>query len=322
MRSGDRKTLVIVAGMHRSGTSAFTGAIEQLGITLGRNLAAGHAGINDKGYKEDVDLIELHETLLWSISSAWDDMLATPIKNLGTIDREEAKNKIRSILEGYFSTAVCCGLKDPRICLFLPLWLEVCREEQIEVCFVIPFRNPHAVSRSLEKRDAMHPDRALVLWTKYLLAAEQYSRGYPRLFLSYERLISTPRAVLQAFIDRFDLRLASDHSTLADAGASFIAPELNSTNSDVDRPTAIGFAVDFYGLLQDADGGDLDSVATSKVDAIDQAYRDYLNELNPVLVDQVDAFRRHAVTYRQYWIDAIHSRSVRLASLLKKALRR
>lgn len=59
--------LIVVLGMHRSGTSAITRGLQVLGVELGDQLMPGAVGDNEKGYWEDSDpnawKIELLQTL-------------------------------------------------------------------------------------------------------------------------------------------------------------------------------------------------------------------------------------------------------------------
>lgn len=57
-----RKVLVI-AGMHRSGTSLLANLVARGGVDLGTHLLPGSKG-NRRGHFEDVDLVEFHERCL------------------------------------------------------------------------------------------------------------------------------------------------------------------------------------------------------------------------------------------------------------------
>ena len=51
--------LIIVLGMHRSGTSAVTRGLQVVGASLGGNLYPAMAGVNEKGFWEDIELNSL-----------------------------------------------------------------------------------------------------------------------------------------------------------------------------------------------------------------------------------------------------------------------
>ena len=53
---------VIVAGMHRSGTSLTAGLLARLGIDMGRDLVPADRA-NPRGYFEDVELVRFHQRM-------------------------------------------------------------------------------------------------------------------------------------------------------------------------------------------------------------------------------------------------------------------
>ena len=52
--------LIVVLGMHRSGTSAISAGMQVLGVEFGDRLLPPVKGDNDKGYWEDIDLCALN----------------------------------------------------------------------------------------------------------------------------------------------------------------------------------------------------------------------------------------------------------------------
>ena len=67
-----QKTIIVVLGMHRSGTSLITRSLQVLGVDLGEHLIPAISGDNDKGFWEDVDINDFDNALLTKIGSAWD----------------------------------------------------------------------------------------------------------------------------------------------------------------------------------------------------------------------------------------------------------
>ena len=55
---------ILVAGMHRSGTSALTRVLSLLGADLPENLAPALPDNNETGFWESVDLMKLHDKML------------------------------------------------------------------------------------------------------------------------------------------------------------------------------------------------------------------------------------------------------------------
>ena len=68
------RQLVVILGMHRSGTSLVTKSIELLGYTLGDNLMPSGVD-NPKGFWEDLDIVQFNDKLLASNQTSWDSLL-------------------------------------------------------------------------------------------------------------------------------------------------------------------------------------------------------------------------------------------------------
>src|SRR5262245_64476851 len=69
------KTALVVAGMHRSGTSALTRVLSLLGCDLPKTLMAGAAS-NETGHWESQAVADFNDELLESAGSSWHDWLA------------------------------------------------------------------------------------------------------------------------------------------------------------------------------------------------------------------------------------------------------
>src|ERR1700722_11162766 len=68
---------IIVLGMHRSGTSAFTGVLSLLGVDLGSRLLPASA-TNQSRYWAHPDIVNTHDELLLALGSSWDDPAPLP----------------------------------------------------------------------------------------------------------------------------------------------------------------------------------------------------------------------------------------------------
>jgi hypothetical protein len=167
--------VVAVLGMHRSGTSALTGSLEQHGLFLGpvstENLH------NPKGNREILEVRQLNEDVLRSSGGAWD--APPPVVAWGA----EHEARARSLLAEHAGRPVW-GFKDPRTLLTLDGWLALVPDlERIGV-----FRHPMAVARSLERRNRMRTEEAVALWQAYneVLLKELRRRPFPLLCFDEE----------------------------------------------------------------------------------------------------------------------------------------
>ena len=90
-----RKKILIVLGMHRSGTSALAGLLSHLSIPMGDNLMTPVEGENDKGFFEDEEIVELNDQLLSKLGMSWDDARLMPDKWWMQDDVNEIKIEIK-----------------------------------------------------------------------------------------------------------------------------------------------------------------------------------------------------------------------------------
>ena len=170
--------VVIIGGMHRSGTSFAARAVELLGVSLGRPeglLAPGSD--NPAGYWENRAVQELDDELLAHLGGSWDH---PPVLDPGWADREDlAPFVVRAvaILDRDFAAEVTVGpvaFKDPRLSLLVPFWRRVAPVRTT----VVLVRDPRDVAASLVARNAMREPEAAVLWLRYLLALAHDDPGH------------------------------------------------------------------------------------------------------------------------------------------------
>jgi hypothetical protein len=166
--------------------------MECLGVELGKKLYAGHQEINAKGYFEHTDIADLTEEALLGVGSSWDDIL---LKSDGWWESETLLPYSRQIvghIRRDFSDKRLWALKDPRICRLLPWWLQILAGEGIKPYFMFVIRSPEAVFRSLRQRDGFSREKSYLLWLLHYLDAERWSRGHPRAFVEFDRLVAVP----------------------------------------------------------------------------------------------------------------------------------
>lgn len=162
----DRSPTVFVAGMHRSGTSLTAQALQQAGFHMGRELVEA-SDFNPRGYVEPASLVDFHDRLLRANGTAWPDPRSVE-EPLRWPDPWPAE--ARQLLDLERHPELPTALKDPRTTLFLGLWLEAAPD----ACFVLPFREPAPVVRSLLRRGDLRgrgrvgrARTALRLWRGY-----------------------------------------------------------------------------------------------------------------------------------------------------------
>jgi hypothetical protein len=191
--------LLLVLGMHRSGTSALAGLLGQAGFALPTSTDPGD-GNNHTGYWEPRAIRTVHNRLLDGCQSSWHDPLL-PVLTWQPQRLDDTLDQLEQALAEDFAGMPADGVavvKDPRQCRLMPLWWELLQRRAAEVHVLLVVRRPEAVAASLGRRDQLPQDRALLLWLSHTLEAELHSRALPRLVLSYEALLREPAAMVRA----------------------------------------------------------------------------------------------------------------------------
>lgn len=135
--------VLIITGMHRSGTSLIANWLSSTGLNLGENLIGPTPG-NIFGHFEDVDIVEFHEELLRYNNTNLFQGIGNKLK-FSQYHIIKAKCLVKQRNKNEF-----WGWKQPRAALFLDLWTKVL---PINTCFLFPFRDYNSVINSLYIRE-------------------------------------------------------------------------------------------------------------------------------------------------------------------------
>lgn len=217
---------ILVLGMHRSGTSALTGALSLLGADPGSSLLPAKEGVNPKGFWEHAEIVAIHERLLDSLGSSWHDERSLPDKWWQSVAAAPFRERLLTVLQRDFSLSPLWIVKDPRLCRLLPLWLEVLEELGCQTSFILIARHPVEVARSLARRDDLPESRAYLLWLQYMLDAEQWTRGVSRITVTYDELLHDWPAAMGAVAERLCLPLALADPARREKVDEFLEPAL------------------------------------------------------------------------------------------------
>jgi len=143
---------------------------------------------NARGYWERWDAWALDEQILAAAGANWQEVADLDLGSLDEDERRRFEAHARELVAELDERRPWV-LKDPRLCLVLPLW----RPALSAPVFVLAYRDPLEVARSLQARDGLPLAVGIALWEVYNLAALRHSLGAPRLCVSYNRLLSDPR---------------------------------------------------------------------------------------------------------------------------------
>lgn len=181
--------IILVLGMHRSGTSSVTGILARLGCALPESLMSPAAD-NPTGFFESFKIVEFSDALLEAAGSNWRDW--RPINPAWYSSHSAAEFRLRAqrLLRQEFNGSPLSVFKDPRACRCLPFWLDVLGDMKIRPHVVMPIRFPLDVAQSLTRRNGLSSTHGLRLWLRHVLDAEANSRGITRTVFAWEHFLS------------------------------------------------------------------------------------------------------------------------------------
>jgi hypothetical protein len=178
-----------VLGMHRSGTSATTRAINLLGVPLAKEDELSPPSPNNPtGFWEVTRLTEFNNKLLYELGGS---SLGPPPLEDGWATRPELarrRRRARSLFSKAHTTD-SWAWKDPRNCVLLPFWREAL---EVRPVVVLVHRDPAEIARSLERRQGLSAAMALATWERYLRAALRATEALPVFVTRYRDLVEAP----------------------------------------------------------------------------------------------------------------------------------
>lgn len=183
------KRCILIAGMHRCGTSALAGVLAHSGVDFGKNLLASKADENALGFYEDAAVLALNDHFLYSLHSSWDDTRPLEI-DLHQKAIDLFQKDIQKLVSNQFSDQDIIGIKDPRFSLLFPFWKSTLESMGYEIKLIVPFRHPLEIARSLKKRNGFDYERSALLIQNYYAALSQHSADQDQMAIDYASLLS------------------------------------------------------------------------------------------------------------------------------------
>jgi hypothetical protein len=187
-----QKRVLIITGMHRSGTSLITQWLTNCGLQMGETLEPGGNG-NIEGHFEDVEFLKMHEEIL-----AGHNLPATGL-TVGHVDQFTIyeREKLKSIIKVKQQLYDQWGWKDPRSCLFLDVYKELLPDAR----YLVILRNYQSVVSSLLRREFKVIDNkymarkylSRLVWLRFRKARRQarfykhYATEYLKVWIAYNQ---------------------------------------------------------------------------------------------------------------------------------------
>ena len=184
---------LIVLGMHRSGTSVLARMLNLMGAYFGpEGASTGANPENPKGFWERRDVRRLNDFALHSAGHDWNRVAGFDVERIPPTAREEFTRRAAALLLELDAHRPWF-LKEPRMCLLLPLWRDLL-EAPVGVHIL---RHPVEVASSLQKRNGIPMEAGMVLWEQYVRSAIAHSNGWANVVVSHRQLMDDPRGEVE-----------------------------------------------------------------------------------------------------------------------------
>jgi hypothetical protein len=216
---------VIILGMHRSGTSALTGALARLGLALPKTPMA-NAADNPEGFYESRRIVDQNFEILCAERCTWNACFSLEPAALEARTTPEMFEALYQILHDEFGDTGSFVLKDPRLCLLMPLWYPALTRLSANQNVLLLARHPAEVVRSHMARNQLTEDEILLNWLHHVLEAERMSRLLRRATVLYEDLLRDWRATLTTALRTAGIVTPRSFAEAGPEIDQFIAPSL------------------------------------------------------------------------------------------------
>lgn len=286
-KDGISRNIVVVLGMHRSGTSAITRGLEALGVNLGDRLLPAHAETNEKGFFEDAEIYNINLELLAALDTDWD--IAPPVLPLDFTAENVVKQKKRAIdvLNWKLENLGTFGFKDPRVARLLPFWQEIFECVDATVHYLIVTRHPMSVAKSLNSRDGFSGDRCHALWLDYVTASILHTENQPRIIVDYDIFLEDPASQLSRIAKALSLSFDPESAATQEYIRGFLEQRLRHSKFEfhdlISAPDVSNEMVAIYDLML--------QMALDKTTVSARHIRETFLAVRGRLLGQVPAFR-------------------------------
>ena len=215
---------IVIAGMHRSGTSLTASLLARLGVVLGDRLVPQDRA-NPRGYFEDLDIVRFHQRvfarLLPEKTKGHADWGWTPDAQVTAGQLAKWQPEAQALVQARMRSGTLWGFKDPRATIVLDFWQPLLPNP----VYVAVYRSPTLVADSMQRLAApvflRHPEYAWPIWQLYNQRLLDFIRRHRErcLVLNVDALPHQLNRIPQLLHDRLGLTVTpSDLSGLFDPG--------------------------------------------------------------------------------------------------------
>jgi hypothetical protein len=230
--AGQRRRIVVVLGMHRSGTSLCAHVLSAMGIDMADELRAVPA--NAKGHWERWEIVGFHDRILELFNRGYFGPFhdfSLPVAWWADPRVHQIKDEIIAFLKQRMGESDF-GFKDPRTVRLMPLWHQIFNDLKLVPKIVLCLRNPAEVARSLHSRDGIDIEIGQYRWLVHMVDFFRYSECFDVCTVEYEEWFSNPLSNFERLRAFLDLQWRQSAADLDLVLSGIIDPALRHDSSD------------------------------------------------------------------------------------------
>jgi hypothetical protein len=289
------KTVVLVTGSMRSGTSSLAGSLKHLGWHVPQPEVPASER-NAKGHFEPQWVIEFHKRLMRGALVRPSDGSPRAEERVAAL---LADGGVEAELRGWLGTQEepHVVVKDPHAAWVLPLWLRAAEGAGRELRILTALRHPAEVvgsqdrtwgeGRRTDAERRVKETSNTAAWLNVALVTEAGSRGARRAFIRYDDLLADWRSALARVSDQLGLALPLEEERGLDA---FLDPDMRRSQltwEDIVLPDWLrGLAEDTWQQLGALVADPSDPEVPSRLEASRAAYDARYAEAVAVSLDE------------------------------------
>jgi hypothetical protein len=295
------RTLVLVVGSGRSGTSLFTGIMYRLGFRVPQPEVNADS-TNPRGFAEPKWVVDFHDSLLKRAGvqvadarpSAWAETARVSVD-------DDVRRKLREWLTTEFERSDHIIIKDPRLSWFLPLWRQGAIDLGASPKFATVLRHPAAVIESKQRSygNWQGDVERTAGWINQVLFTERATRTDSRVFVTYQDMLDDWTSVTARVGDVLDLAVVRDAPAASIVQIhEFVDRSLSrsrSTWEEFEIPDNLRTLADgVWSLISQLADRDADSAsAIEQLEAARVAYTELYQDAEAIAQSSITAARRN-----------------------------
>jgi hypothetical protein len=331
-----RRPIVLVLGMHRSGTSLCSHILSALGVDMADKIVGPRntsvTPDNPRGHWERWEIVEFHDRILSLFNRDYSGRFhdfALPVAWWADPRVVQIRREIVAFLEQRMGDG-CFGFKDPRTVRLMPVWHQILNELELTPRIVLCLRNPAEVARSLNAREGLDREIGEHRWLVHIIDFYRYASNFDFCTVEYEEWFNNPSANIEKLQKFLDLQWQQSEADLGLVLSGIIDPGARHDNPE-HREASQPLARTLYKLAGRAgQDGVRDQIAyiVSQFVSFQQLQSPFLKSYEDVAkvavkyseIEQEAAALRAAVGERDAVVEAADTRAAAVEGQLADAL--